>query len=136
MPRRKPVSPNRCNQCVNWEESYRSCVGTSIGGHLVHNLTEFPLSILPGPETLVPVAVTILLGVAMLRRPLRPIFVATAGWALVVIVFGGGSVLPLSLPVVPERTVGHYLVHGVYALAQLPLLLVALQSVRRSRRSD
>lgn len=114
-----------------------AAVGASIGGLLVHNLTEFPRSILLGPETLVPVAVTILLGVTLLRRPVRPLFVATAGCALVVIVVGGGSVLPLSLlPFVPEQTVGHYLVHGVYALAQLPLLLVAVRGYRRSRRLD
>lgn len=90
-----------------------TAVGISIGGLLVHNLTEFPLSILLGPGTLVPVAITILLGVAMLRWPGRYVYVATTGWALVVIVGGGGSVLPLSaLPFVPEQTVGHYLVHS------------------------
>lgn len=114
-----------------------AAVGTSIGGLLVHNLAEFPLSILLGPETLAPAGATLLLGVAMLWLPVRPVFVATAGWALVVVVVGGGSVLPLSvLPFVPEQTVGHYLAHGVYALAQLPLLLVALRGLRRSRRPD
>lgn len=108
-----------------------TAVGISIGGLLVHNLTEFPLSILFGPETLVPVAITILLGVAMLLWPGRPVYVATAGWALVVIVGGGVSVLPLSiLPFVPEQTVGHYLVHGGYALAQLPLLWTAWRGFR------
>lgn len=100
-----------------------AAVGISIGGLLVHNLTEFPVSILLGSETLVPAVITILLGVVMLRWPGRPVYVAAAGRALVVIVGGGGSVLPLSiLPFVPEQTVSHYLVHGVYALAQFPLL--------------
>lgn len=106
-------------------------VGASIGGLFVHNLAEFPPSILLGPETLVPVAVTTLLGVAMLRRPGRSTFVATAGWAVLVIVFGGGSVLPLSiLPFASEQSVGHYVAHVVYALAQVPLLWVACRGVR------
>lgn len=110
-------------------------VAASLGGLLVHNLAEFPPSILLGPETLVPVAVTIFLGLAMLRRPGRLTFVATAVWAGLVVVVGGGSVLPLSiLPFVPEQTVGHYLAHVVYALSQVPLLWVAGRRVRRYRR--
>lgn len=49
---------------------------------------------------------------------------------------GGGvlSVLPLSIwPFVPEQTVSHYVVHGVYAFAQMPLLLLAFTLMRRVR---
>ncbi|WP_255171046.1 hypothetical protein [Natrononativus amylolyticus] len=108
-------------------------IAASIGGTLVHNLAEFPPSILLGPETLVPVGITLLLGVAMLRSPTRGVFLAAAGWAAIVAVVGGGSVLPLSvLPFTPDQTVGHYAAHVVYALAQVPLLWVALRGVRRS----
>jgi hypothetical protein len=45
---------------------------------------------------------------------------------------GAFSVLPLPfLSFVPEQTVSHYLVHGIYLLAQLPLLMVALMIMRR-----
>lgn len=112
-------------------------VGASIGGLLVHNLAEFPPQILFAPETLVPVALTVLVGVAMRRRPTRSVFLVAAVWALIVFVFGGGSVLPLNvLPFVPEQTLGHYAAHAVYALAQLPLLWVAWQGIRAPPSSD
>lgn len=112
-------------------------VGTSIGGLLVHNLAEFPPSILLAPETLLPVGITVLVGVALLRRPGRSVFLTTAAWAAIVIVLGGGSVLPLDvLPFVPEQTVGHYAAHVVYALAQLPLLWVAWRGLAAGSRND
>lgn len=49
---------------------------------------------------------------------------------------GGGvlSVLPLPIwPFVPEQTVSHYVVHGVYFIAQIPLLLLAFTLMRRLR---
>lgn len=42
------------------------------------------------------------------------------------------SVLPLPIwPFVPEQTVSHYLVHGVYFVTQIPLLLLAFTLMRR-----
>lgn len=106
----------------------------SVAGLVVHNLAEFPLSILLGPETLVPAAVTVLLGAVVVRRPSRRVFAVVAGWAIVVIVLGGGSVLPLSIwPFVPDQTTGHYAAHVVYALAQVPLLWVAWRGFRAER---
>lgn len=114
--------------------SVAAAVGASIGGLLVHNLLEFPPSILVAPETVVPVAITLALGYGMLRRSGRGVPLATAAWAAVVLVVGGGSVLPLDVwPFVPEQTVGHYLAHAVYALAQVPLLWVALRALRSGR---
>lgn len=112
-------------------------VGASIGGVLVHNLVEFPPAILVAPETLVPVAITVLVGAALLRRPGRGAFITAAAWAAVVIVVGGSSVLPLGiLPFVPQQSVGHYAAHVVYALAQLPLLSVALRGLRARSWDD
>lgn len=109
-------------------------VVASIGGVLVHNLQEFPPSILFALETWVPAAITVLVGVALLRRASRGVFVATAVWAVIVIVVGGASVLPLPVwPFTPEQTVGHYTGHVVYALAQLPLVWVAWRGLRASR---
>lgn len=104
----------------------------SIAGHVVHNLEEFPLAVLVGWETLVPVGVTVLLVAWLLGRPGRSASLATAGWALLVIVVGGGSVLPLPIwPFVPAQTVSHYAAHVVYALTQVPLLWVAVRSLQR-----
>lgn len=103
----------------------------SMAGHVVHNLTEFPPSILLAPETLGPVAVTGLLGVALLRRPPRIAYLTAGAWATVVLMVGGASVLPLSiLPFEPEQTFGYYGAHVVYALAQLPLLWIAWRGAR------
>lgn len=97
----------------------------SAGGHVVHNLAEFPPAVLLGPETLVPVGITALLAWAMVRRPRRGVFLAAAVWAAVVVVVGGTTVLPLPVwPFDPPQTLGHYAAHLVYAAAQLPLLWV------------
>lgn len=103
----------------------------SAGGHVLHNLAEFPVGILLGPETLVPLAVTILLGVGWLVRRGRGTYAAMAAWAAIVLVVGGGSVLPLEvLPFAPEQSVAHYAAHLLYAVAQLPLLGVGVTGVR------
>lgn len=112
-------------------------VGASIGGLLVHNLVEFPPSILLASETWVPVVVTILLGLAMLQWPSPGVFAAMAGWVVIIIVIGGASVLPLPIwPFTPEQTVIHYTAHLIYALAQLPLLWVAWRGFRADRRTN
>jgi hypothetical protein len=52
--------------------------------------------------------------------------------ALLPLVGAWVTVLPLAfLPFAPEQTVPHYLVHTVYAVAQIPLLLVARRLARR-----
>lgn len=108
-----------------------AAVGASIAGLIVHNLAEFPPAILVAPETLVPVVITLLLGVGMLRRPGRGVYLATTAWAAIVLVVGGGSVLPLGVwPFVPEQTAGHYAAHVVYAVGQLPLLWLAVRGLR------
>lgn len=99
-------------------------------GHVIHNVAEFPLAILLGWETLFPLGVTVLIGIALLRRPGRTASAVGGAWALIVLVFGGGSVLPLGfLPFVPEQSVSHYVAHLVYAMTQLPLLWVAVRAV-------
>ena len=50
---------------------------------------------------------------------------------------GGGilSVLPLGLfPFTPEQSLGHFGAHVVYAVAQIPLVLVAVIAIRMGRR--
>ena len=47
------------------------------------------------------------------------------------------TVLPLPvLPFVPEQSVGHYAVHVVYAVGQLPLVLVAAGSASALAASE
>jgi hypothetical protein len=58
--------------------------------------------------------------------------VALVAWVLLNLVAGGVlSVLPLAiLPFVPEQSGGHYAAHVMYAVAQVPLLLIAVRGVR------
>lgn len=99
-------------------------------GHVIHNVAEFPATILLGWETLFPVGVTVLLGCLLIYWPARGSYVVAGGWALIVLIFGGGSVFPLGvLPFVPEQSVSHYAAHLVYAVTQLPLLWVAYRGI-------
>jgi hypothetical protein len=99
-------------------------------GHVIHNVAEFPITILLGWETMFPISVTVLLGVALISWPRRGSYVAAGGWALIVMIFGGGSVFQMEfLPFVPEQSISHYAAHLVYAGTQLPLLWVAYRGV-------
>lgn len=112
-------------------------LGLSGAGHVVHNLAEFPLGILLSWQTLFPLALTGALGAWLVSRPGRVVFWAAGGWALLVIVGGGGSVLPLGvLPFVPDQSLSHYIAHLVYALSQLPLLWVAYRGLRGPQDRD
>lgn len=53
-------------------------------------------------------------------------------WTAVNLVIGGIlTALPLPiLPFVPEQTLGHYLAHAIYALAQAPLLWLLIRPAR------
>lgn len=109
----------------------------SAAGHVIHNLVEFPASILLGWETTLPVAITALLGVVWYTWRERAAYALVAGWAAIVLVFGGGSVLPLGvLPFVPEQSVSHYVAHLVYTGTQLPLLWVGIREFRSSKNES
>lgn len=107
------------------------------GGMMAHNLWELGPSFLAGPETVIPVAIfgLLLLG-AWVRPHGRVVPGALLGWALLNLVGGGlVSVLPLGIfPFTPDQSPGHYGAHVVYAVAQLPLVLVAVVAIRSRRR--
>lgn len=104
-------------------------------GHLVHNVQEFGVSILVAWETLLPVAVTVALIGAVRRQISTGVLRIVGAWGLLVLVAGGGSVLPLSvLPFEPEQSTTHYVTHAVYALLQLPLLAATAMTLAERRR--
>lgn len=108
----------------------RLTLAVSAAGHLVHNVEEFGLTLPAAGHGIVPLGVSALLMWAA-RSPTPRMLGAAALWGLTVVVIGGGSVLPWPfLPFVPAQTPGHYAAHAVYALLQLPLLIVVRQAWR------
>jgi hypothetical protein len=103
-------------------------------GNWGHELYRVPVSHGFTPEGLLSLllpAILIFLAWWRFPRHLAPI---AAMWALGLIHLLGAcvTVLPLAfLPFAPEQTVLHYLVHAIYAIAQIPLLLLALRLMRR-----
>ena len=111
----------------------RTAIVVSGLGHVVHNVSEFD-AVRASAQSAFPLAVTAAFWVAA-RRPTRAYLSALIAWALVVVVIGGGSVLPLPIwPFEPAQTMGHYVVHALYALAQLPVLVVACRALVSTRR--
>lgn len=113
--------------------SLRVALGLSGLGHLIHNAEEFGLGLLFLAQSVVPLAITAAF-LRTARRPTRRSLDLLGIWGLIVVVVGGGSVFPWPfLPFVPAQTVGHYAAHLVYALLQLPLLVLVRRL--RGRRS-
>ena len=104
----------------------------SAASMLAHNLYELPLSPID-LENSGPIAFAAILGVAYALRPESKVVAAAAlGWGVLNLVIGGiVTVLPLSiLPFVPEQSVTHYAAHVVYALGQVPLVVLGYRALR------
>ncbi len=99
---------------------------------LAHNLYELPLSPID-LENAGPIAFAAILGVAYALRPdSKAVAAAAFGWGVLNLVIGGiVSVLPLAiLPFVPEQSVTHYGAHVVYAVGQVPLVVLGYRALR------
>lgn len=95
-------------------------------GLLVHNVADLPDQTLPSPGTLWPSLVTAALLLAYWRCPVRVAGIGLFGWALLNLVGGALSVMPLpALPFDPEQTLRHYSFHLLYASTQVPLLVLS-----------
>ena len=95
-------------------------------GFLVHNVADLPGQTLLSPETLGPTVVTAVLVVAYAVGWRRVAVVGLLVWATVNLMGGALSVLPLPvLPFEPEQTLRHYSFHVLYAVTQIPLLVVS-----------
>lgn len=104
-------------------------------GHPVHNIQEFGVGIIGAWETLLPVAVTVVLIVAVRLQIATGVVLVAGAWGMVVLVAGGGSVFPLSaLPFEPEQSAAHYVTHAGYALLQGPLLVATAMALAELRR--
>jgi hypothetical protein len=106
------------------------------GGMLAHNVLEFGPAFLVDPQTLIPLGIFAILAILAARETAgRASWTALLAWAVLNLVGGGIlSVLPLGLlPFQPDQSLGHYGVHVVYTLAEVPLVVVAWSGVRASR---
>ena len=101
---------------------------------LAHNLYELPLSPID-LENSGPILFAAILGLAYAVRPDSKVVAAAAlGWGVLNLVIGGiVSVLPLPiLPFVPEQSATHYGAHVVYAVGQVPLVILSYRALRWS----
>ena len=110
-------------------------LGSAIGaaGMVVHNVLEFGPGFLGSAETLIPLVIFVLLALLAWTMPANNlVHVGLFAWALLNLVGGGIlSVLPLGLfPFEPGQSLGHYGAHVIYAVAQLPLVVVAALAMR------
>jgi hypothetical protein len=106
------------------------------GGMLAHDLFEFGPTFLVDPQTLIPLGIFAILAILAARETAGlAAWTALFVWAVLNLVGGGIlSVLPIGvLPFQPDQSLGHYGVHVVYALAEMPLVLVAWSGIRASR---
>ncbi len=98
-------------------------------GLWVHELYRVPSMFGLTPDGSLPLLAiaVVLLAWYLFAAHKRAASIALLVYGLVNGVGGFLSVLPLPfLPFVPEQTVEHYLVHMIYALCQIPLIIVAL----------
>ena len=102
-------------------------------GLYLHNSAELPrLTVLSPENSLSALLAGVLFAAWWVRSRSRAATVALLAWGLLHLIGGGIlSVLPLELlPFAPEQTTRHYVVHGVYAAAQLPLILAMSARLR------
>jgi hypothetical protein len=106
------------------------------GGYIAHNVLEFGPAFLVDPQTLFPLAIFAGLAILAARETAgRATWLALLAWSALNLVAGGIlSVLPIGLfPFQPEQSLGHYGAHALYALAGLPLVMVAWAGTQASR---
>ena len=107
-------------------------------GLFVHNSIELPSLNLLSPENSLPALVAVLLLFGWWLLPTRRLAAALLLlWGLLHLVGGAiVTVIPFSfLPFVPEQDFTHYFAHFLYGLAQLPLIWIMIQHLRRSPKA-
>jgi uncharacterized membrane protein YjdF len=103
-------------------------------GLFVHNSIELPALNLLSAENSLPALVAVLLFAGWWLLPTRRLAAALLlVWGLLHLVGGAiVTVIPFSfLPFVPDQNFTHYFAHFLYGLAQLPLIGVMIQQIRR-----
>ena len=107
-------------------------------GLFVHNSIELPALNLLSAENSLPALVAVVLFAGWWLLPTRRLAAALLlVWGLLHLVGGAiVTVIPFSfLPFVPEQDLAHYFAHFLYGLAQLPLIWITIQQLRRSPKA-
>ena len=101
-------------------------------GEYIHNRVDLPRLTLLSPENSLPALLSLVLFLFWWRMPFkRAATVAFLGWTVVQLVGGILSVIPFGfLPFYPPQTRQHYLMHIIYAAAQLPLMITLIGQLR------
>jgi uncharacterized membrane protein YjdF len=103
-------------------------------GLFIHNSIELPALNLRSAENSLPALVAVVLFAGWWLLPTRRLAAALLlVWGLLHLVGGAiVTVIPFSfLPFVPDQNFTHYFAHFLYGLAQLPLIGVMIQQIRR-----
>ena len=103
-------------------------------GLFVHNSIELPSLNVLSPENSLPALIAVLLFAGWWLLPTRSLAAALLlVWGLLHLVGGAiFTVIPFSFPpFVPDQNFTHYFAHFLYGLAQLPLIGVMIQQIRR-----
>lgn len=106
-------------------------------GEYIHNLFDLPQLTLLSPENSIPALISAVLVLAWCLLPSKLLpTLALLIWALMHLIGGGLlSVLPFpGWPFFPEQTLFHYLMHGIYGLAQLPLIILLVGQLRQATK--
>lgn len=107
-------------------------------GEYLHNRFELSHLTILSPENSIPLAISALLFIMWLMLPIKRLtLILIFAWTLVHLIGGAIlSVLPLPiLPFVPEQSIGHYLSHIIYGLAQIPLIALVYGDLRQPRKA-
>jgi hypothetical protein len=121
-----------------WTVGVVAATAVAWGGFFIHNVADLPGQTILSPESLLP-SLTWMMALVLWLVPTTR---AAGAWALLVwaainLVGGALSAFPLPfLPFTPEQTLRHYAFHALYAVSQIPLIMVVAVWLQHRRNLE